>query len=63
MEEFIKEFYKKLTQKYNRVTVLVRRLKKEYVIYRIHALARQVIKEYPDCQRNKFSRHKPYKEL
>ena len=39
-KEFVKEFYKNLTQGYSGVIVLVRRLEKEYVIYKVHTLAR-----------------------
>ena len=35
-------------------------MEKEYIIHRVHALTRQVIKECPDYQRNKFTRYKPY---
>ena len=38
--EFIKEFYRNLTQGYNRTTALVRKLEKEYIIYKIHIFAR-----------------------
>jgi len=62
-KEFIKEFHKNLTQGHNRATALVQRLEKEYIVYGVHALARQMTKECPDCQRNKFLKHKPYREL
>ena len=48
-KEFVKEFHRNLTQRHNRAIVLVRRLEKEYVIYRVHAFIRQVTKECPDC--------------
>ena len=38
--EFVKEFYRNLIQRYNGVIALVRRLEKEYVIYKVHAFAR-----------------------
>ena len=38
-EEFVKEFYRNFMQRYNGATVLVRRLKKEYVIYEVYAFA------------------------
>jgi len=38
-EEFIKEFYANLMQRYNGIIVLVKRLKKEYIVYGIHVLA------------------------
>ena len=62
-KEFIKEFYGNLIQGHNRVIALVARLQEEYVINGIYGIAREVIKEYLDCQRNKFNRHKLYKEL
>jgi len=62
-KEFVKEFYGNLTQRHNGATALVRRLEKEYVIYRVHTLTKQVIKKYPDYQRNKFTKHKPYRGL
>ena len=37
--EFVKEFHANLMQKYNGATALVRRLEKEYIVYKIHALA------------------------
>jgi len=39
-KEFIKEFHKRPTQKYNKATALVKRLKKEYVIHKVHTLAK-----------------------
>ena len=62
-KEFVKEFHGNLTQGHNKATALIQRLEKEYVIYGVHALTRQVAKEYLNCQRNKFSKHKPYREL
>ena len=62
-EEFITEFHKKTTQRHNRATALVARLGREYIVRNVWKIAKKVIKEYPDCQRNKFSRHKPFKEL
>ena len=47
-KEFVEEFYRNLTQEYNRAIALVRRLKKEYVIYKVHTLTKQVIRECPD---------------
>ena len=38
VKEFVKEFHANLTQKYNRIIMLVKRLKKEYIVYKIHAL-------------------------
>jgi len=37
-KEFVKEFYKNLIQRYNKATALVRKLEKEYIIYKIHTL-------------------------
>ena len=50
-------------QIHNGTTALVQKLKKIYIIYKIHALTRQMTKEYPNCQRNKFLKHKPYRGL
>jgi len=36
---FVKEFHTNLTQRYNRATALVKRLEKEYIVYKIYALA------------------------
>ena len=47
-KEFIKEFHRNLIQGHNRATALVRKLEKEYIIYKIHALTRQITKECPD---------------
>jgi transposase InsO family protein len=59
-KEFVENFHQGLTQGHNGATALVRRLGKEYIVHGVHALARQVTRECPDCQRNKFTRHKPY---
>ena len=62
-KEFIKEFHRNLTQKHNRVIALATRLQEKYIINRIYKIARKITKECLDCQRNKFNRHKPYREL
>ena len=62
-KEFIKEFYKNFIQGHNRATALVARLQEEYIINRIHKIAREVTREYLNCQRNKFNRYKLYREL
>jgi len=62
-EEFVIEFYKGTMQRHNRATVLIARLGKEYIIRNVWKIARKVTKECPDCQRNKFSRHKPFRKL
>jgi len=63
VEEFVTEFHKGTTQRHNKAIVLVTRLGQEYIIRNIWKIARKVIKECPDYQRNKFSKHKPFKEL
>ena len=63
VKEFVKEFYGNLMQGYNGAIVLVIRLQEEYVINGIYGITREVIKECLDCKRNKFNRHKLYKEL
>jgi len=62
-EEFVTEFYKGTTQRHNRAIVLVARLRQEYIIRNVWKIARKVTKECPDCQKNKFLRHKPFREL
>jgi len=62
-EEFVTEFHKKITQGHNRATALVARLGREYIVKNVWKIARKVTKECSDCQRNKFSRHKPFKKL
>jgi len=62
-EEFVTEFHKGTTQRHNGATALVIRLGREYIIKNVWKIVRKVIKEYPDYQRNKFSRHKPFGEL
>ena len=62
-EEFVTEFYKETTQRHNGTTALVARLDREYIIRNVWKIARKVIKECPDCQRNKFLKHKPFGEL
>jgi len=62
-EEFVTEFHKETTQEYNKATVLVTRLRQEYIIKNVWKIARKIIKECPDCQRNKFLKHKPFREL
>ena len=59
-EEFVKEFHRNLTQGHNGAMALVARLQEEYIIYGIWGIARKVINECPDCQRNKLARHKLY---
>ena len=48
-KEFVKKFHANLTQEYNGATVLIRRLKKKYIVYKIYVFARQVTKECPNC--------------
>jgi len=62
-EEFVTEFHKRTTQGHNRTTALVAKLGKEYIVKNVWKIARKVIRECPDCQRNKFLKHKPFKEL
>jgi len=62
-EEFVTEFYKETTQRHNGATVLVAKLGREYIIRNIWKIARRVTKECLDYQRNKFLRHKPFREL
>ena len=62
-EKFVTEFYKRTTQGHNRAIALVARLGQEYIVRNIWKIARKVIRECPDCQRNKFLRHKPFGEL
>ena len=47
-KEFVIEFYKGVTQRYNGATVLVIRLGKEYIIWNIWKIAKEVTKECPD---------------
>jgi len=63
VKEFVTEFYKKTTQRHNGAIVLVARLGQEYIIKNIWKITRKVIKECPDYQRNKFLKHKPFREL
>ena len=37
-KEFVKEFHANLTQRHNKATMLVKKLKKKYIVYGIHAL-------------------------
>jgi len=62
-EKFITKFHKGTTQGYNGATVLIARLGQEYIIRNVWKIARRVTKECPDCQRNKFLKHKPFKKL
>jgi len=62
-EKFVTEFHKGTTQRHNGVTALVARLGREYIIRNIWKIAKKVIKECPDYQRNKFLKHKPFREL
>jgi len=62
-KEFIEKFHKRATQRHNRIIALIVRLRQEYIIRNIWKIARQVIKECPDCQRNKFLKHKSFREL
>jgi len=48
-EEFVIEFYKGTTQRHNKATVLVTRLRQEYIIKNIWKIARKVTKECLDC--------------
>ena len=50
-------------QGHNRAIALVARLQEEYIINKIHRITKETIKEYPDCQKNKFNRYKLYREL
>ena len=62
-EEFVMKFHKGTMQGHNKATALVVRLGQEYIIKNIQKIARKVIKEYPDYQKNKFLKHKPFKKL
>ena len=62
-EEFVTEFHKRTTQRHNRATALVARLGKEYIIRNVWKIAKKVTREYLDCQRNKFLRHKLFGKL
>ena len=62
-EEFITEFHKETTQRHNRAIALVARLGQEYIVRNIWKIARKVTRECPDCQKNKFSKHKSFGEL
>jgi len=62
-EEFVTKFYKGTTQRHNKVTALVTRLGQEYIIKNVWKIARKVTRECPNCQRNKFLRHKLFREL
>ena len=60
VKKFVKEFHKNLIQRHNGVIALVARLQEKYIIYRIQGIARKIISEYLNCQRNKSARHKLY---
>ena len=62
-EDFIKDFHVNVTYGYNGVTALMMRIQEEYIIDGIYEIARRVIKEYLNCQRNKFNKYKLYREL
>ena len=62
-EKFVTEFHKGTIQRHNKAMALVTRLGKEYIIRNIWKIVRKVIKECPDYQKNKFLKHKPFKEL
>jgi len=62
-EEFVTEFHKGTIQRHNGTTALVARLGQEYIIRNVWKTARKVTRECPDCQRNKFLKHKPFGEL
>jgi len=47
-EEFVIEFYKRTTQRHNRATALVARLRQEYIIRNVWKTVRKVIKKCPD---------------
>ena len=48
-KEFVTEFHKGTTQGYNRATVLVVRLGKEYIIRNVWKIARKITKKCSDC--------------
>jgi len=62
-EKFVIKFYKRTTQKHNRATALIAKLGQEYIVKNIWKIAKKVIKECLNCQKNKFLKHKPFKEL
>ena len=62
-EEFVTEFYKGTTQRHNGAIVLVARLGQEYIIRNVQKIIQKVIKKCLDCQRNKFSKYKPFGEF
>jgi len=62
-EEFVIEFHKGTTQKHNRATALVARLRRKYIIKNIWKIARKITKKCPDYQRNKFLKYKPFRKL
>jgi len=35
-EIFIKKFYANFTQRYNKATALIKRLEKEYIVYKVY---------------------------
>jgi len=47
-EEFVTEFHKGITQRHNRATVLVTRLRQEYIIRNLWKIARKITKKCPD---------------
>ena len=61
--EFVTEFHKGTTQGHNRAIALVARLEWKYIVRNIQKIARKITREYPDCQKNKFSKHKLFREL
>ena len=63
VKEFITEFHKGITQRHNKAIALIARLGQKYIVKNAQKIARKVIKEYPDCQRNKFLKQKPFREL
>jgi len=50
-------------QRHNKATALVTRLGREYIIKNVWKIARKITKECPNCQRNKFLKHKPFREF
>ena len=62
-EEFVTKFHKETTQRHNGTIVLVARLGQEYIVKNIQKIARKVIKKCLDCQKNKFLKHKPFREF
>ena len=62
-KEFIKDFYRNFTQRHNKTTALIKRLKKVYIVYGVYVFARQMTKKCLNYQRNKFLKHKLYRNF